>query len=34
MNDTGRVSARKAIKKIGGAQKKVDIASSQHYATR
>ena len=34
INDTSRVSAKKAIKKIGGAQKKIDIASSQHYATR
>ena len=34
INDISRVSAKKAIKKIGGAQKKIDIASSQHYATR
>ena len=26
MNDTIRVSAKKVIKKIGGAQKKIDIA--------
>ena len=26
MNDTIRVSAKKLIKKIGGAQKKIDIA--------
>ena len=29
MNDTSRVAAKKAIKKIGGAQKKIDIASWQ-----
>ena len=34
MNDTSRVAAEKAIKKIGAAQKKIDIASSQGYATR
>ena len=34
MNDTSRVSAKKVIQKIGGAQKKIDIASSQGYATR
>ena len=34
MNDTSRVAAKKAIRKISGAQKKIDIASSQGYATR
>ena len=34
MNDTGRDSAKKVIKKIGGAQKEIDIASSHGYATR
>ena len=34
MNDTSRVTTKKAIEKIGGAQKKIDIASSQVYATR
>ena len=34
MNDTSGVSAKKAIKKLGGAQKKTDMANSQGYATR
>ena len=34
MNDTSRVSTKKAIKKIGGAQEKINIASFQGYATR
>ena len=34
MNDTSGVSAKKAIKKIGGAQKKTDMTNSQGYATR
>ena len=33
-NDTSRVSAKKATKKIGGAQKKIDIASSRGYITK
>ena len=34
MNNTSRVSTKKAIKKIGRAQIKTDIASSQGYSTR
>ena len=33
-NDTNRVSAKRATKKIGGAKKKIDIASSRGYTTR
>ena len=32
--DTSRVSAKKATKKIGEAQKKIDIARSRGYSTR
>ena len=32
--DTSRVSAKKATKKIGEAQKKIDIACSRGYSTR
>ena len=32
--DTSRVSAKKAIKKIGEAQQKIDMARSQGYSTR
>ena len=34
MNDTSKVPIKKEIKKIGGVQKKIDIASFQGYATR
>ena len=34
MNDTSRDSAKKQIRKIGGAQKEIDIGSSQGYAIR
>ena len=33
-NDNSRVSGKKATKKIRGAQKKIDIASSRSYTTR
>ena len=33
-NDTSKVSAKKSTKKIGGTQKKIDIASSRGYTTR
>ena len=32
--DTSRISAKKATKKIGEAQKKIDIARSRGYSTR
>ena len=32
--DTSRISAKKATKKIGMAQKKIDIARSRGYSTR
>ena len=34
MNDISRVAAKKVIRKISGAQKKIDIAGSRGYATR
>ena len=33
-NDTSKVSAKKATKKIGGAQKQIEIGSSQGYFTK
>ena len=32
--DTSRISVKKATKKIGEAQKKIDIARSRGYSTR